>query len=195
MAVILGLTGGTGCGKSTVATYWAQCGAAIVDADRIAREIVMPGKPALAELAAAFDDILCDDGSLNRKKLGALAFEDPQKLHILNRITHTYIIQEIKNRLTALQATPLVVIDAPLLLECNLDNLCTACVAVLADTALRSKRIMARDGLTAAQAEARIQAQPEDSFYQQRCRFILYNNSDKATLLRAADGVLEALNS
>lgn len=192
MAVVLGLTGGTGCGKSTVAAHWAKQGAAVIDADQTAREIVMPNKPALAELAAAFDDILCPDGSLNRKKLGCLVFSDPEKLHTLNRITHTYIIQAIKEKLAQLQ-NELIVIDAPLLLECELDDLCTACAAVLAERSVRMQRIMARDGLSSEQAAARIDAQPVDSFYKARCRFIMHNNGDIKALLCAADAVLEAL--
>lgn len=192
MSVILGLTGGTGCGKSTVAAYLVQKGAAVIDADAIARTVVLPGKPALIKLSAAFDDILLPNGSLNRKKLGAQVFSDPEKLNTLNHITHTYIIEEINRQLAALKNS-LIVIDAPLLLECGLDVLCTACAAVLAEKAVRCARITERDGLNREQAEARINAQPEDSFYTERCRFILYNNGSTPALYRAVDAMLKEL--
>lgn len=194
MKTILGLTGGSGTGKSLAAEYLKLQGAQIIDADRIARQIVAPGKPALAKISETFDDILLTDGTLNRKKLGALVFSDKDALMRLNAITHAYIAEEINTQLIE-SKSPLVVIDAPLLLEYDLDALCTECVCILADLSIRVNRIMTRDGLTQEQAENRIRAQKEDDFYKNRCRFVIENNGDVASLHTALDTMLKELLS
>lgn len=192
MSTVIGLTGGTGCGKSAAAEYLQKKGAVIIDADRIAREITEPGQPALLRLTAAFPGILQTDGSLNRKKLGTLVFSDPEALERLNGITHAYIINEIEKRLAA-SSQPLTVIDAPLLLECGLERLCDCCIAVLANRSLRLQRIIERDHLTEEEAFNRIASQPEDSFYRSHCRFILENNSSLSALEQALDDILKEL--
>ncbi len=193
MSIILGLTGGTGCGKSTAANYLKSRGAQVIDADQIARQVTRPGSPALFEIQKAFDGVVTKDGSLDRKKLGAIVFADQNARETLNQITHKYILEEIKNSVFASQS-PLVVIDAPLLLECNLDRLCTASIAVLANKEKRQKRIMERDNLSPVLAEERIKAQPADSFYRERCRFIIENNGDAANLTNKLDLILKELH-
>ncbi|MBE7037178.1 MAG: dephospho-CoA kinase, partial [Ruminococcaceae bacterium] len=184
--------GGTGSGKSTAATYFKNKGAEIIDADAIAREIVRPGMPALSDIAEAFDDVLLPDGTLDRKKLGTIVFNDDQALLRLNSITHTYIIKEIENRLQTSTA-PLTVIDAPLLLECGLEKLCDTTIALLSEPSLRIRRIVARDGLTEAEASARIHAQPADDFYRKSCQYIIENNEDSALLEQQLETVLKEL--
>ncbi len=194
MKTILGLTGGSGCGKSLAADYLKKQGAEIVDADKIAREITEPGKPALCEIAKNFEGVLLPDGSLNRKKLGALVFSNKDALERLNAITHTYIAEEIKSRLANSQSK-LLVLDAPLLLEYDLDALCTACIAVLSDRALRISRIMSRDNLTETDAKNRIDSQKSDDFYKSRCRFVIENNDDIASVYASLDTILKELLS
>ncbi len=175
MGTVIGITGGSGCGKSLVSSFLAEQGALVIDADKIAREVVEPGQPALAELKEAFGSgILLPDGTLNRKRLGDIVFSNSEKLHILNCITHKYIKKEIENRAEhAGQA--LTVIDAPLLFETGLDRLCGATIAVLSAWEMRVRRIMERDALTREQAEKRIAAQPEDAFYRARADYVLSN--------------------
>lgn len=192
MKVVLGLTGGSGTGKSVAARYFHEFGAEIIDADRIARQIMEPGSPALSEVSREFPGVLLSDGSLNRKKLGSLVFKDEASLKKLNAITHQYIIDEIKTRLICSQSN-FIVIDAPLLLECNLDQLCTASLCILADFPLRISRIMARDGLTKEQAENRINSQNDDNFYKSRCRYAVYNNGDIKALTASLDSILKEL--
>ncbi len=192
LKTVLGLTGGSGCGKSLAADYFKKQGAEIIDADQIARKITEPGKPALSEIAKVFDGVLLPDGTLNRKRLGALVFSDQDALERLNAITHTYIIKEIKDRLKN-SHSKLIVLDAPLLLECDLDRLCTACIAILSDTPLRICRIIARDNLTEAEAKNRIASQKNDDFYKSRCRFVLENNGDIASLQTSLDTILKEL--
>ena len=163
MKTVLGLTGGSGSGKSVVADYLKAAGAAIIDADKIARQILAPGKPAYSQVIAAFGGITEDDGSLNRKKLGTLVFSDHKKLKKLNTITHPAIVREIETTLSELKED-FIVIDAPLLFECGLDRLCTACACVLADSEIRKNRIIARDGIAPDVATNRIQSQNNDDF-------------------------------
>ena len=116
---VIGLTGGIGSGKSTVARMLVQRGAALIDADAIARDVVKAGSPALAELAAAFgSDILAEDGELERALLAQRAFATPEGTDLLNAITHPRIRTEAQVRLASLPPeTPLVVVDMPLLVE------------------------------------------------------------------------------
>ncbi len=193
MSIIIGLTGGSGSGKSTVALCFKNAGARIIDADRIARDVVAVGRPALAEIANTFTDVLLPDGSLNRKKLGAIVFSDKNTLAKLNKITHAYIIKEIKETLEN-HPQPLTVIDAPLLFECGLEQLCSVCIAVLSDRKVRLERIMKRDGLTEALAKSRIDVQPDDDFYRTRCDYVIENNQDQSALKGAIDDIIKELS-
>jgi len=190
--MVLGLTGGTGCGKSTAAAHLQKKGARIIDADAISRALMQPGSSALAEVAAHFEGVLKGDGSLDRKKLASLVFHDEYLLTKLNSITHKYIIQEIEAAL--LETTgPLTVIDAPLLFEAGLDRLCDVTLCILADHDTRVKRIMSRDGLTEEEADARIQAQKNDDYYKSRCHYTLCNNHDPEAMLEALDAILKEI--
>ncbi len=193
MSIVIGLTGGSGSGKSTVALCFKNAGARIIDADQIARDVVAIGRPALAEIANTFTDVLLPDGSLNRKKLGAIVFSDKNALAQLNKITHAYIIKAIKEILEN-HPQPLTVIDAPLLFECGLEPLCSVCVAVLSDRKTRLERIMKRDGLTEDLAKSRIDAQPDDDFYRTRCDYIIENNQDQNALKRSIYEIIKELS-
>ena len=183
--MILGVTGGSGCGKSSFSKLLAAKGAQVIDADETARQIVEPGMPALGEIAEAFGrEYLCSDGTLDRKKLGKLVFSDAKKLHILNKITHKYIIAEIKRKLDELHAA-VIVIDAALLFETPLAELCTRTVCVLAEERVRAERIMARDGLSEEQALDRIRSQQKDAFYISHADDVIYNNGTEKELKEA----------
>ncbi|MBE7048755.1 MAG: dephospho-CoA kinase [Ruminococcaceae bacterium] len=192
MGVVIGLTGGTGCGKSMAATYLQQKGAYVIDADQIARHIVEPGQPALTEIAAVFPDVLLPDGTLNRKKLGSLVFADRKALATLNHITHRYIIAEIEKLIDEGKQS-FIVIDAPLLLECGLDRLCTLCIAICSNKENRLHRIMERDNLTKTDALNRINAQPADHFYRTHCQHIIENNGEAEAVMVALDAILKEL--
>lgn len=205
---VIGVTGGSGTGKSLVARYFARHGFTVIDADLLSREVCAPGTPCVAELAGAFGaDMLLPDGSLNRRKLGKLVFAEPERLPLLNEITHKYIKQEIFLRLSSYKDNPVlvneegqeepllgVVIDAPLLFESNLHKICDAVVAVLADRELRVSRIAERDNIPVEEAKARISSQKEDGYYTERADFILYNNGDTEELYLQADIVLSLLS-
>jgi dephospho-CoA kinase len=159
----IGLTGGIACGKSTVAAMLVRRGALLVDADQIAREVVLPGSPALAEIAARFgQDMLQEDGSLHRKRLGEVVFADPQAKKDLESILHPRIRSIMKVRMQAnetLHPDKLCVVDVPLLYESRLEYLFTEVMVVYVPEEIQLMRLMERDHLTREQAENRLKAQ------------------------------------
>ena len=159
---IIGLTGGIASGKSTVASILSEFGATIIDADKIAREIVEPGKSALREIHKAFgDDILLADGSLNRQRLGEMIFNDPTKRQLLNSIVHPKIIEECQKRLEYYKQAgkQAVILEVPLLIEIGMDAMVDEVWLVAADTQTQINRLIKRDGLSKGQALKRIEAQ------------------------------------
>jgi dephospho-CoA kinase len=167
MTRVVGLTGGIGTGKSTVARMLAARGAVVIDADAIVHELQAAGAPMLAELAAAFGaEILRPDGSLDRTRLGQRVFADPAARRRLGEITHPAVGREMLRRLEAARAagSPLVVMDNPLLFEGRGGRVGAAdptpeTILVYAPAELQIARQIARDGVTRAYAEQRLAAQ------------------------------------
>ena len=179
--LILGLTGKTGAGKSTVAGYLEKKGCFIIDGDRVAREIVLPTSSALIELADAFgEDIILPDGNLDRKKLASRAFSSREKTELLNSITHPHIKRRFEELIAQAQSEgfTVAVIDAAALLESDCRELCEKIIVVHADEDIRLERILARDGITVEQAMIRIKGQREDNYYFERADVVLYNNEN-----------------
>ncbi|HUC93428.1 MAG TPA: dephospho-CoA kinase [Paenibacillus sp.] len=162
--MIIGLTGGIACGKSTVGAMLASRGALLVDADRVAREVVLPGEPALAAVAAAFGQaVMQEDGTLNRAKLGETVFADSDKLRTLESILHPAIrsrMWEQMNRAKAEEPGRLIVADIPLLFETNQQGLYEGVLVVYVPREVQLARLLLRNpGLTEAQALQRIETQ------------------------------------
>ncbi len=182
---IIGITGGSGAGKTTVSEHFKKYDAEIVDADILAREIVGRGMPALDEIKKEWQGVVID-GELNRRALAKIVFNDACELHKLNTITHKYIIDEINKRIKKSQKE-IFVIDAIALFESGLAKLCDATICVLADKETRIKRIMERDALTQKEAQERINAQKSDDFYMTHSDYVIYNNDDGSSLKELAD--------
>jgi dephospho-CoA kinase len=165
--LLVGLTGGIASGKSVVAARLGELGAVVIDADAIAREVVEPGTPALARIAAEFGPaVIAADGSLDRPALGAIVFGDPAKLAILNGITHP-AVRELSHRRfdEAGDADPeaVVVYDVPLLTEARGKDEFDTVVVVSAPEETRIERMIAHRGMTREDAQRRIRAQvPEE---------------------------------
>lgn len=159
----IGLTGGIACGKSTVSRLLASRGAIVIDADILAREVVEPGAPALAEVVRVFGpDMLNGDGTLNRKQLGKVVFENDAKRKQLEELLHPAIIQLLQERMAEaerLQPDKLVVADVPLLYEAQMEDLFQEVLVVAVDREIQLERLMQRDGLNREEAEQRIDAQ------------------------------------
>ena len=171
--LIVGLTGGTGAGKTSALAALEDLGGTVLDCDAVYHQMLRTD-PALREaITAAFGAVFCPDGSLDRQKLGTLVFSDHAALDRLNAIVYEYLPPELLRRA---QGHTLVGLDAISLMESGLGRLCACTVAVLAPAEDRVRRIMARDGISEDYARLRISAQPSDAFYRERCSHILENN-------------------
>ena len=182
---LIGLTGGIGSGKSTVAELLVQEGWVLVDADRIARDIVEPGQPALTELAEAFgQDILLPDGSLDRGLLASRAFASAEKTAVLNSITHPRIQEETQARFEAARqgGAEFVVYDMPLLVDKGLHGDMDATIVVDVDAEERVRRLVEYRGLEETDARRRIAAQIPDDVRRAAADFVIDNNGPRDKL-------------
>ena len=171
--MILGITGGTGCGKTTLLSLFAQRGGLVLDCDAIYHDLLLRDEAMLSSIQARFPEAF-DAGILDRKRLGARVFRDSAALEALNAITHHAVRAAV---LQALEAAPRhAAIDAIALFESGLDRLCDATVAITAPLETRVARLMARDGIPEDYARSRIAAQHEEGWFRQRCDFILEND-------------------
>lgn len=159
----IGLTGGIACGKSTASAHLARLGAHRIDADRLARQVVAPGKPALAEISAAFGPgLIRPDGTLDRKALGGIVFSSPSRLKKLNSIVHPYIFEEQSRQIDALAgksdnpADLTIVVDAALLIETGRHTTYDLVLVAYCPERIQMRRLRARDGFSRDQALQRI---------------------------------------
>lgn len=194
--LLLGLTGKTGAGKSTVAAHLKEKGCFIIDGDVIAREVVTPQSPALSELCEAFgEDILLSDGSLDRKALAAKAFSSKENTDLLNRITHPHIkrrFEELAEKAFK-EGYKVAVIDAAALLESDCKDLCEKIIVVHADESLRLERILRRDGITEEQAMTRIKGQRDDNYYFTQADIVINNGADSNAISSELDKLKELI--
>ena len=181
---ILGLTGGSGTGKSAACTAFARLGCGVIDADATYRTLCDTCEPMLKEIQNVFGDVFSTNGKLDRKKLGTIVFADAQKLQQLNAITHPYIRQAARDAFAAYskRGCLLCIYDAPVLFEGQMETLCDKTCAVLAARNTRIARIVARDAITEEYAALRIDAQKDDAFYSERCDYVVQNDADLDTL-------------
>lgn len=171
--MILGITGGTGCGKTTLLDVVRELGGLVLDCDSIYHQLLNRDPHLLSVIASRFPDTVTSHG-LDRKKLGNIVFHDSTALADLNHITHSAVRKEVERRLN--HAPDLVAVDAIALFESGLDGLCDFTVAITASQEARIARIMARDNLSREYALARIQAQPSSQEFATRCDYLLENN-------------------
>ncbi|GAW92400.1 dephospho-CoA kinase [Calderihabitans maritimus] len=159
----IGLTGGIGSGKSTVAGILRELGAYVVDADQVAREVVQPGRPAWQEIVEHFgEEILQKDGQIDRKALGRLVFENPEARKKLNQITHPRVVErllEIEREYRRKDPRGILVLEIPLLIEARLTHLVDEVWVAAADEETQVERVMKRDKLSREEALRRIRAQ------------------------------------
>lgn len=161
--VVIGLTGGIACGKSTIARILRRLGVIIIDADREAKRVVKPGSPAWKKIYHLYgEDILNPDKSINRKRLGNMVFGDPAKLARLNSIVHPETLRIIGDKIAKFRSSrrwPAIVLDAPLLFEANASHLVDVVWVVEVGEATQIDRLIKRDRITRQQARERVEAQ------------------------------------
>lgn len=191
----IGLTGGIASGKSTVASILVERGAVLVDADRIAREVVLPGTELLEQVANRFGQaILNPDGSLNRKKLGEIVFADDAARKDLEGLLHPQIRLGMKQRMQEAEDTDpgrLVVVDVPLLYESGLQQMFEQVMVVYVPRSKQLERLMARDGITAAQAEQRLNAQMDIEKKKELADIVINNEGSLTDTIRQIDHFIE----
>ena len=174
--MIFGITGGTGCGKTTALQAIESLGGLVLDCDAIYHELLKTDPSLLESINSRFPGVV-ENGELQRKKLGAIVFADPQALEDLNAITHAAVKAEVERRLET--APALAAIDAIELFTSGLASLCDVTVAIVAPLEDRVKRLMARDSISEEYARARIAAQKDEAWFRAHCDAVLENNGEK----------------
>jgi dephospho-CoA kinase len=195
---VFGLTGGIGSGKSTVAGLLRDRGVPVVDADALAREAVAAGSAGLAQVVEAFGkDVLDAAGDLDRKRLGALVFDNADDRRRLNAITHPIVRQLSQQRFAELdrQGVELAAYDVPLLFEVGLDQVMRPVVVVNASEGTQIHRVVRRDGLSEAEARARIRAQLPLAEKRARADHVLENDGTLEELALQVDALLARLRA
>ncbi|HAN44845.1 MAG TPA: dephospho-CoA kinase [Ruminococcaceae bacterium] len=181
LSIVVGLTGQTGAGKTTVSKILKEQKISVIDADQVARTVVDTGTQCLSDLALEFSiSILNHDGTLNREKMAELVFSDREKLKRLNKIIFPYILKEISQKIEALkkEGKPLIVLDAPTLIESGAYRMCDKVISVLAPENERINRIVMRDRISYDAAQKRVNSQHPDSFYIEKSQYLIHNTGD-----------------
>ncbi|TDD64388.1 dephospho-CoA kinase [Actinomadura rubrisoli] len=190
----VGLTGGIGSGKSEVSGRLAARGAVVIDADRIAREVVEPGTPGLAAVVAEFgEDVLLPSGGLDREKVGSIVFTDPERLKALNAIVHPLVGERTRELMDAAPADAIVVYDVPLLAENGLAPMYDVVVVVDAPEEVQLDRLTSRRGMTERDARARMANQAAREERRAVATHIIDNSGTLDDLKTQVDALWEAL--
>lgn len=190
MTRLIGLTGRSGAGKGAAAAIFERYGVPSVDTDAVYHELLAEKGDCTAALVAAFGkDILGEDGLVDRKKLAALVFgrpDTPERLHELDRITHTYVMAKTRALVNdyAAKGAAAVLIDAPQLFEAGADRECDVVLGVIADDEVCLARIMTRDGLSRKEALRRLSAQHDNAYFRAHCHAVIENNGTEQELER-----------
>lgn len=192
---IIGLTGGIGTGKSTVSAYLKEKGCVILDADKMSRQLTAPGGAALPEIRKTFgDEVFFEDGTLDRKKLGSIVFNDKEKLKSLEKLTTEKVVEQTVDGLVRLRKADysgIVIIDAPLLFECNMQELAQESWLVTTDLEVRIERIMKRDGLDRQSILDRINNQMSDDEKRAIADYVIDNSGSLEDLYRQIEHLIE----
>jgi len=195
---ILGLTGQSGAGKSTVAEFLEQNGFYVISADLLVKKIYNSGSPCLKTIATVFgEDIISDNGAPDRKLLAKRAFSSKENTALLSSIVHPFVTAELFTQIkkAAESGVTTVVYDAPQLFESNADVICDEIISVTAEKSVRLERICKRDNISKENALMRMNAQLDEEFFRENSDYIIENNSDLSSLNVQLEGLLKQINS
>ena len=193
--LIIGITGGSGSGKSTVANLLCELGACTIDADAVYHKLLNESAEMLRELKERFPEAVDAEGNLQRRLLAKIVFSDTNALTDLNAIAHKFVLAETDREIARRyqQNEEYLCIDAIALFESNLKSVCDVTIGVIAPRDMRMKRIMARDNLSEEAALDRINAQQSDDFYKERCDYIIINDGNMDSVRRETENVFNLI--
>ena len=192
--LLIGLTGPSGAGKSTVGQLFASYGLPVLNADDIYHTLLTPPSECLSDISECFgQEVLNPDGTLNRRALASIVFNDPNELEKLNHITHSHVLRDFRKHLKKIRddGIPAAVFDAPQLFESGANRECNIVVSVLAEDETRIHRIMARDEISYQAATERIRAQKSDHFFRTHSDYIIENNLNTDELIPQVQRILK----
>lgn len=193
---IIGLTGQSGAGKSTVAAFLEQNGFKVINADLLVRKIYNSGSPCLKTIAAVFgEDIITENGTPDRKLLAERAFSSKENTALLSSIVHPFVTAELFSEIkkAAESGVTTIVYDAPQLFESNADVICDEIISVTAEKSVRLERICKRDNISKENALMRMNAQLDEEFFRENSDYIIENNSDISSLNIQLEGLIKQL--
>ena len=194
---VIGLCGGSGSGKGTLAAMLSEGGFLHIDADAVYHEITSGDSPCLRAMTEAFGrDIISPSGALDRRALASVVFADgaKEKLSLLNTISHRYVLDEIRQRIVSAEGKYIgAIVDAPLLFESGFNTECDIIISVIAPRDVRISRISERDGISKEAAQRRINAQLDDEFLRLHSDIIITNDKDTAALYEQAQALINRL--
>lgn len=192
--MILGLTGGIASGKSTVSNYLKVKGLKIVDLDKISHKVLGKNKPAAKKAMKAFGKEFFVDGRLDRHLLGRYCFENSERTSLLNSIVHPFIYEEMEKQLEQYKDAPIIVLDAPLLIEAGLYKRCDKVMLVISSEEIRILRAIKRSNLSKLEVQKRIERQLSDEERKQYAHYIIDNEGTIDETLKQIDEILKELN-
>ena len=178
-SMIIGITGNSGSGKTEVSKFLKnKLKADVINADIIVKSISVPGTKYFNEIVKIFGTgILLENGYLNKTKISKIIFSDNNEREKLNTLTFKYVVEEIKRKVNSCNSD-IIIIDAPLLIESKLNEICNIVICVIADKNIKLKRIMSRDNIDEETARMRLNSQPDDNFYKLNSNIVIVNNNN-----------------
>lgn len=192
---IIGITGNSGSGKSIVCEIIKEnFNAEIIDADKIAKNLTASDTKYLQEIIKTFGNSILDKNSkLNRIKLADIVFNSKEKKMLLDKLTFKYVVDEIKEKIKHIQNCDYILLDVPLLFESNLCEICNITIGIVANEDVKIKRIMQRDNISLERAKSRLNSQPKDEFYMEKCDYIINNKDNLEETTNQVNKIFETL--
>lgn len=192
---LIGICGRSGCGKSLFSAILRQKGFKVIDCDEVYKELVSHESQCLSELESAFGSDVLENNSLNRKKMAEIVFTNPEKLALLNEITHKHIINRVDEIISQCEEADVVFLDAPTLFESGISDRCELIIGITASDEICMERIIKRDNLTEEQGRNRLANQKTNEFLIENCDIIIYNETSPEEFESAVTDLLEELIS